>query len=212
MSKTKRFYKTEITFTVLSEIPVENIDLASLVLECNAGDMVGKESERKVQELSASFMRDELVEAGSEPGFFSLDLGTTDHVRVSWLEDLSRGDRVKWNDPDQGTCSGRGCITSIESDSASVENTETIICLRMDDGGEVEVTCAEIEPIQDAHEAFLQDLWRRDQVKVGDLQCVIIDPIITSGDPRSWVWSVAPIDQNGDIIGPAFEANGGELS
>lgn len=212
MERAKRFYRTEIKYVVLSERPVDTDDLASLLLECSAGDMVGRELDRSSQELSANFMREELTEAGSEPGFFGLDLKTTDTSRISWLEDLSRGDRVQWNDPDQGLCSGRATVTCINSDSGYIENAETIIDLLKDDGSEVEATCIELDRIHDDHEKMLMDLWRRDQVTINGRICMIIDPIITAGDPRTWVWSVAPVDDKGEINGPAFEANGSEIS
>lgn len=212
MSKAKRFFRTEIRFVVLSERRVDQDDLASLILECNAGDMVGKESERKVSELTASSIREELVDAGSEPGFFGLDLGTTDSSRISWLEGLSSGDRVQWNDPDDGICSGRGAVTSIESDSGDIENTDTIINLMMDDGGSVEVTCREIDKIDDPREDFLSNLWRNDQVTVEGKVCVLMDSVLSTGNPRQWVWKVAPINEQGQIIGPSFEANGDEFT
>jgi len=47
------------------------------------------------------------------------------------------GDRVYWNDPDEGTCSGPGKVVEVKSEG-DVIDPDTIICVEKDDGGEVE--------------------------------------------------------------------------
>lgn len=212
MGQSPKFYRTEITFVILSEREIHDEELSTLVLECNAGDFVGKETKRDCDEISASRMRDDLMEAGSDPGFFSLDLGTTTSTRIDWIEGLGNGDRVQWNDPDEGKCSGRGTVTSIQSQLGCVENTETIICLRMDHGGEAEVTCKEIDPVQSEREDFLMDLWCDDQVKYDGEIYQIVEAVLRIGDPETWVWNIAKLGANGDLIAPVIEVTGNELS
>jgi uncharacterized protein YndB with AHSA1/START domain len=46
------------------------------------------------------------------------------------MHDLKKGDRVYWTDPDPHGNSGRGTVVSADHPE--------VICLKMDDGGEVE--------------------------------------------------------------------------
>jgi len=63
--------------------------------------------------------------------------------------DFKVGDRVHWTDPDEGTCSGDGVIAEIKFlfDDCPVIDDETIIALKMDDGGECEVLPHEIKKV-----------------------------------------------------------------
>jgi hypothetical protein len=49
---------------------------------------------------------------------------------------MNKGDKVYWNDPDEGACSGLGTISSISGE---------IYKLKMDDGGEVEALRHELK-------------------------------------------------------------------
>jgi hypothetical protein len=74
LGEPRRFYKTTVTFTVLSEEPIPpHADLQSIAVECNEGQYVGNFFACDQQLLNGGAMADELYEAGSEPGFFSLD-------------------------------------------------------------------------------------------------------------------------------------------
>jgi hypothetical protein len=69
-------YRTAIALTVLSESPLEAMDLedlAGVVRECNQGDYVGDVAFGNSEKLSGKEMADALYAAGSEPGFFMLD-------------------------------------------------------------------------------------------------------------------------------------------
>ena len=74
LSDPRRFYKTTVTFTVLSEEPIPpHADLQSIAVECNEGQYVGNFAANDEQLLNGGAMADALYEAGSEPGFFELD-------------------------------------------------------------------------------------------------------------------------------------------
>ena len=74
LGEPRRFYKTTVTFTVLSEEPIPpHADLQYIAVECNEGQYVGNFSANDEQLLNGGAMVDALYEAGSEPGFFSLD-------------------------------------------------------------------------------------------------------------------------------------------
>lgn len=74
LEEPRRFYKTTVTFTVLSEEPIPpHADLQSIAVECDEGQYVGSFSANDEQLLNGGAMADALYEAGSEPGFFELD-------------------------------------------------------------------------------------------------------------------------------------------
>jgi len=52
-----------------------------------------------------------------------------------------KGDRVFWNDPDEGTCSGTGTVV------VGGGGRETILLIKKDDGGSVECTANELTPL-----------------------------------------------------------------
>jgi hypothetical protein len=58
---------------------------------------------------------------------------------------MKAGDRVHWTDPDGGLASGNGTITRLQYEPV---DEDTIISLRMDDGGEVEALRHELSVIQ----------------------------------------------------------------
>ena len=71
-----KFYKTTITLEVLSEDkpaePEGFQDLARIVRECLTGDYSGKITS-DVKQLSLPQCAEELIEQGSDPGFFGLN-------------------------------------------------------------------------------------------------------------------------------------------
>jgi hypothetical protein len=72
--KPRLFYKTTVTFVVLSEEPIPpQVNLATLHTECYEGHYVGSFGATEEILINGAVMVDELREAGSEPGFFELD-------------------------------------------------------------------------------------------------------------------------------------------
>lgn len=74
MSKDK-FYKTTVTFTILSEDPIGDIglgDLANVEYACTDGDYVGN-VDTKSETIDAAMAANLLNKYGSDPGFFMLD-------------------------------------------------------------------------------------------------------------------------------------------
>lgn len=69
----RKFYKTTVTFEVLSEEPINCTDLETLNEQTQGGDWVGHFGETVEVELTAKEAADALYEFGSEPGFFKLD-------------------------------------------------------------------------------------------------------------------------------------------
>lgn len=69
-----RYYKTTITFTVLSEEPIPpHADLQYIAVESMEGRYVGNFSAVEEAQLDGPAMAAALYEAGSEPSFFSLN-------------------------------------------------------------------------------------------------------------------------------------------
>ena len=62
------------------------------------------------------------------------------------IKDVCVGLRVKWNDPDDGLCSGEGVITSYCDDG------DEFVMVKKDDGGEVEALPQELELIPEEKE------------------------------------------------------------
>lgn len=70
----RTFYKQTITIVVLSEDkPLDAFDLEDIHEACDHGDCVGQVIHETSEEISAEQCAKELVEIGSEPGFFRLD-------------------------------------------------------------------------------------------------------------------------------------------
>ena len=58
------------------------------------------------------------------------------------------GDRVIWHDPDEGLCDGPGTIVAIgDEDDDEVMFPDTVIYLKMDDGGELNCYPCELEDL-----------------------------------------------------------------
>jgi hypothetical protein len=69
-----KFYRTLISFNVLSEEPVPpDMDVAAIAHECDEGSYVMAPEECVTVELSGAEMAQALYHAGSDPGFFQLD-------------------------------------------------------------------------------------------------------------------------------------------
>lgn len=70
----RKFYKTTVTFVVLSEEPIPPYtDLYHIAQEAAEGRYVGSFGASPEELLDGSEMAKALYEAGSEPGFFELD-------------------------------------------------------------------------------------------------------------------------------------------
>lgn len=70
----RRFYKTTIALTVLSEEPIpEGMELADMIREADEGEYVLNEEAREQSALCGGPIAAELRRAGSEPAFFGLD-------------------------------------------------------------------------------------------------------------------------------------------
>jgi hypothetical protein len=73
MSKT--FYKTKISFHVLSQEPIpDDMDIDTIYQECIDGEYSGDlEYEKEVSKLTGKQAAQELINQGSDPSFFQLD-------------------------------------------------------------------------------------------------------------------------------------------
>lgn len=79
MAEPRRFYKTVISYTVLSEEPIPpHVDLQYIAVEANEGRYVGNFGVIDESLLNGAAMAKALYEAGSDPGFFELDADGND--------------------------------------------------------------------------------------------------------------------------------------
>ena len=71
----KTYYKTKITFNVLSEEPIpEGMNLDEIYRECVEGAYSGDLGfESEVTKLTASQAAQELIKQGSDPEFFAIE-------------------------------------------------------------------------------------------------------------------------------------------
>ncbi len=69
----KNFFETTFTIKVLSEKPIEGIDLQDLDYEVNEGHSVLRSRREKIKSLTGKQMANALYDAGSDPSFFQLD-------------------------------------------------------------------------------------------------------------------------------------------
>lgn len=75
MASKRRFYRTTITYVVLSEEPLGDagdFDLADIVRECDDGALVGDMTKSEQEELDGPQMAKALADARSDAGFFEL--------------------------------------------------------------------------------------------------------------------------------------------
>lgn len=72
MSKPRKFYVNHMTIRVLSEEPLDDIDLADLNYEVTEGGSVLHTFEVKSRLVTEACMTAQLLDAGSEPGFFRI--------------------------------------------------------------------------------------------------------------------------------------------
>lgn len=74
MPSNRKFYKTVVTVTILSEDPVnQNIDLGGINHQITDGDWSGEVAMGESQKVTASEVAKLLEEQGSDPSFFGLD-------------------------------------------------------------------------------------------------------------------------------------------
>jgi hypothetical protein len=69
----KEFYETAITIKVLSDRPLDNDDLSSIIEDADSGDLVLTIKKQFGKQISSKKMVHQLYEFGSEPGFMQLD-------------------------------------------------------------------------------------------------------------------------------------------
>jgi hypothetical protein len=71
----KKYYKTKISFHVLSQEPIpDEMNLGSVWRQCIEGDYSGDLDYRKtVKELTGKQAAQELLKQGSDPEFFGID-------------------------------------------------------------------------------------------------------------------------------------------
>lgn len=70
----RKFFKTEIKFTVLSEEPIpDGMELAAIAHQCIEGDWSMGNSRHTVKELDGGQAARALLNQGSDPSFFRLD-------------------------------------------------------------------------------------------------------------------------------------------
>jgi hypothetical protein len=74
--KPRKFWKTVITVTVLSETyPLnEHWELENIAREINSGDLCGEVGVRSQKRLNRKQVVKELIDMNSEPAFFDLDM------------------------------------------------------------------------------------------------------------------------------------------
>jgi hypothetical protein len=74
MSDTKKYWRTVVKVTVLSEHqPVGDADLETIAREIVTGDWSGETKVLEQIEITADEMAKELIAQGSDPGFFGLE-------------------------------------------------------------------------------------------------------------------------------------------
>lgn len=69
----RKFYKTKITVTVISEEPLPVLSLEELVYEVRDGNSSSQTEQHEPEVLDGKQAVAELVEQGSDPCFFRLD-------------------------------------------------------------------------------------------------------------------------------------------
>ena len=72
MNEDPQFYKTNVSFDILSQEPVTSIGLYNLLSECISGNMVLGTRHDKEEKITPKQMSEALYDAGSEPSFFYL--------------------------------------------------------------------------------------------------------------------------------------------
>lgn len=70
----RKFYKTKITFEVLSEEPIpDGMNLDQIQSECYGGSWSKGELEMTQKELNGKQVAKELIKQGSDPEFFGIN-------------------------------------------------------------------------------------------------------------------------------------------
>lgn len=67
------YYRNRLTLTVLSDRPIEGLDIGYLLEQCDTGDMVLGAVDLSTDTLDRAGIDAELIAAGSDPGFYSDD-------------------------------------------------------------------------------------------------------------------------------------------
>lgn len=69
----RKFYLTRITIEVLSEEPIDDLDMEQISYEVDEGSCVGSGLKFDTTEINEQQVRDRLADFGSDPAFFDLD-------------------------------------------------------------------------------------------------------------------------------------------
>ena len=75
MAEHDRFYETHLTLVVLSREPIERMEVADVLRECDEGDMVLATIQTDADELTRTQMERRLDEFGSSFDIWNTDLG-----------------------------------------------------------------------------------------------------------------------------------------
>lgn len=70
---TTEFYRNVVTVTILSDRPIDGMDIDTLLYQCTDGDMVMGAMDLATTQIDRARMDQELILAGSDPTFFSPD-------------------------------------------------------------------------------------------------------------------------------------------
>lgn len=73
MHKPREFYRTQVSFVVLSETPIDGEELEAILYEANEGDCVLFGTGFETDILTPLQAAEQLYGAGSEPNFFRLN-------------------------------------------------------------------------------------------------------------------------------------------
>ena len=123
MSEEKKFYRTTLTLTFLSDQPVDDLDADALVEQSNSGDLVMSVAHRSSKEVNAIEMASSLLKAGSEPSFFQID------DRAAFLGGIGFNDLVKWfaplTDPSQAQT-----VKVIDIEGSRIKDETTVLTVQ----------------------------------------------------------------------------------
>lgn len=83
----QKFYRTVITYEVLSDRPISDLSISDVARECEEGDFSGMELTTTTEEVSAERMIELCENQGSDPSFI---LGDDDDEYEEQLAELER--------------------------------------------------------------------------------------------------------------------------
>ena len=71
----KPYYRSRVILTVLSEEPLDDLDIETILYKCNEENMVLGAVDLATTQIDRQAMDTELILAGSDPSFFSDEIG-----------------------------------------------------------------------------------------------------------------------------------------